>query len=66
MEKEAVVSQLKSAISRAGMTPAAWARENNISASYVHDVLTNRRDPGESILVPLGLERVVSYRQVRK
>lgn len=42
----------------------AWAREAGVSAAYVGDVLRGRRAPGDSILVALGIERVVSYRKV--
>ena len=34
-----------------------------VSQQYVNDVLKGRREPGESILKALGLERVVSYRR---
>jgi hypothetical protein len=39
----------------------AWARQHGISEQYVSDVLNARRDPGESILRPLGLVRIVRY-----
>jgi hypothetical protein len=43
---------------------AAWAKANNLSPSYVSDVLNRRRDPGDSILLALGVERVVGYRPI--
>jgi hypothetical protein len=42
----------------------AWAEANDLSSAYVCDVLIQRRDPGESILAALGLERVVTYRKI--
>jgi len=32
-----------------------------VTAQYVSDVLNERREPGESILKPLGLRKVISY-----
>ena len=40
-----------------------WARANGISTAYVSDVLNGRREPGDGILRPLGLEKVVTYRR---
>ena len=42
---------------------AAWANANGVSAAYVCDVLHGRREPGDGILRPLGLEKVVTYRR---
>ncbi len=42
---------------------AAWASANGVSAAYVCDVLHKRREPGDGILRPLGLEKVVTYRR---
>jgi hypothetical protein len=42
----------------------AWAERNGVSAQYVCDVLSARRDPGDSILAALGLRRVVRYMRV--
>lgn len=41
----------------------AVAAELGVSPQYLNDVLNERRDPGDSILAPLGLERVVTYRR---
>lgn len=43
---------------------AKWAAEANVSQSYVSDVLSGRRDPGETICRALGYERQQVY--VRK
>ena len=43
-----------------------WARLRGLSAAYVSDVLNRRREPGRAILAPLGVEKTVTYRKVRK
>lgn len=55
-----VVARLREATLLAG-SQRAWARAHGVSAAYVSDVLSGRRDPGESILRPLGLATVVRY-----
>lgn len=40
----------------------ALAKNLGVSASYLNDVMRERRDPGYKLLDALGLERVVSYR----
>lgn len=40
------------------------AAQLDVSESYLSDVLTGRREPGEKLLEALGLERVVTYRTV--
>jgi hypothetical protein len=47
----------------AGGGQNAWAKANGVSGAYVSDVLSRRREPGQSILDPLGLEKVVGYRR---
>lgn len=42
----------------------AWARRHGLSVPYVSDVINARREPGESVLQALGLERMVHYREV--
>lgn len=44
---------------------AAWARTAGVSPAYVSDVLHGRQEPGDGILRPLGLEKVVAYRRAR-
>lgn len=48
---------------KAGSNRTEYARKNGLSPSYVGEVITGRREPGEKILAALGLERVVSYRK---
>lgn len=42
------------------------ARKIGISPQYLHDVLNERRGPGEKILDYLGLERIITYRKRRR
>jgi hypothetical protein len=39
----------------------AWAKAHGVSAAYVSDVLSDRRNPGRSILAPLGLIETTRY-----
>lgn len=39
----------------------AWAQAVGVTGAYVSDVLNKRREPGKSILDPLGLEKRVTY-----
>jgi transcriptional regulator with XRE-family HTH domain len=45
---------------------ASFARAAGVSQQYVNDVLKRDKAPGEAILRALGLERVVTYRRVRR
>jgi hypothetical protein len=56
-----VVRMLRQCCRNAG-SQLRWAEANGISAQYVCDVLKSRREPGESILDALELEKVVTYR----
>lgn len=40
-----------------------WAKLHDLSSAYVSDVLSGRREPGETILSALGWQRVVFYRK---
>lgn len=40
------------------------AAELGVSQSYLSDVLLGRKEPGESILQPLGLRRVIRYERI--
>ena len=59
-----VLAIIRRAAAEAG-TQVALAERLGVSQAYLSDVLNGRRDPGESILGPLGLERVVIYRRKR-
>lgn len=53
---EQVVDRLRAACAGAG-GQAAWGRQHGVSQQYVHDVLRGRRQPGDTVLRPLGLQR---------
>ncbi len=53
-----LVAKARSAGNAAGL-----ARSFNVSPTYISDVCSGRREPGEKILQALGLERVVTYRR---
>jgi hypothetical protein len=59
---EQVRKKLWLAIGRGRHTQLSLARKLGISAQYLHDILNARREPGESVLGYLGLEKVVVYR----
>ena len=40
------------------------AKKFGVSAQYVSDVLNGKREPGEAILEPLGLRKVIVYELV--
>ncbi len=65
MTLDEVLALLAKQCERAG-SQVAWAKANGVSGAYVSDVLARRREPGESILAALGLERVVTYRKAPK
>ena len=45
-----------------GRSQKALAAELGITASYLCDILKGRREPGQSVLDALGMERVITYR----
>jgi len=65
MTEADVIARLKAACDVAG-SQKAWAAAHNMTAQWVHDVISGRRAPGQSILDALGLERVVTYRPAPK
>jgi transcriptional regulator with XRE-family HTH domain len=42
---------------------AALARHLGVSPQYLGDVISGNRPPGESVLEPLGYERITTYRR---
>ena len=62
MTVEQVRTLLRKRCAAAG-SMTTWAGENGVSIAYVSDILAGRREPGESVLTALGLERVISYRK---
>lgn len=63
MTLDQVLALLRRECAKAG-NQAAWAKAHDVSPAYVSDVLMRRREPGDAILRPLGLERITSYRRV--
>lgn len=63
MNVETVRALLRKAVEEAG-GQRAWARKHKVSPMYVSYVLSGDREPGEAVLKPLGMERVVSYRRI--
>lgn len=59
------VEALRDAVKKAG-TQTAFAKQHQISIAYVNDVLQGRREPGDKILVALGLEKAVTYKRKAK
>jgi len=55
-----VAGRLRAACRAAG-SQQAWAQANGISPQYVCDVLTARREPGDSVLRALGLRKITRY-----
>ena len=57
-----VLTTLRREVKAAG-SQKALAERLGVSNTYLCDVLAGRRDPGDKILVPLGVEKVVTYRR---
>ncbi len=60
LTKEQFTDLLESKIKAAG-SQKAFAQTLQVSEAYLSDVLRNRREPGQKILVPLGLQAVTNY-----
>lgn len=66
MDEEKVRAELRAAIARTPTkTAVEWARVNEVSPSYVSECL-NGGVIGPGVLKLLGLERVVSFRQIKR
>lgn len=59
MELDLVIGLLKKA--QGGKNQKEFAEELGVSSQYLNDVYMKRREPGESILHPMGLVKVTSY-----
>jgi hypothetical protein len=60
MTLDEVIALLRAECEKAG-GQAAWAKAHRVSPAYVGDVIRGRRDPGDGILLPLGVEKCVTY-----
>jgi len=65
MTLQQVVALLRRECKKAG-SQAAWAQAHGVTGAYVSDVLQGRRGPGAGILAPLGLEKVETYRRIKR
>jgi hypothetical protein len=67
MTADDIRNLLASAVGKAGGI-RAWARNNDVSAAYVSDVLAKRREPGPSICLVFGVqaERETVYRKIKR
>jgi transcriptional regulator with XRE-family HTH domain len=63
LSEQDIRERLRAAVAAAG-SQQAFARQCDISAQYINDVLRGRREPGQKILTALGVERVVTYREL--
>jgi len=64
MTREQLIRMIRRQIRDVG-SQAQWAADHGISGAYLNDVLQGRRDPGEKMLRPMRLERVVTYRKMK-
>lgn len=58
-----VYERLHAAIAELG-GQQAFAKKHGFSSAYISDVVRNRRDLSDRLLMALGVERVVMYREV--
>lgn len=65
MTADDVRKMLRKACDAAG-SQKAWAEQAGVTPQYVQDVLSARREPAERICAALGVERVTTYRRVRR
>lgn len=61
MTLDDVLRRLRESCERIG-SQKAWAAKAGVSEAYLSDVLSKRRDPGPSILEPLGIHGETIYR----
>jgi hypothetical protein len=64
MTADDVRNLLRRACEQAG-TAAAWAKNHDLSAAYVSDTLSRKREPGPAILRALGLTSETQYRKAK-
>ncbi len=43
----------------------AAARNLGVSLAYLNDVIRGRREPGEKLLTPIGIQKVVIYQEMQ-
>lgn len=65
MTKVALMNKIRMRIKRCESQIRA-ADSMDVSAQYLNDILSGKRDPGGKVLKAMGVERVVTYRSVAK
>jgi hypothetical protein len=63
MTKTAFIAYLREQVAVFG-SQQALAQHCGVAASYLSDVLTGKREPGQKLLDALGFRRVVHYERV--
>ena len=63
MGRDDLLTYLRSLIGNGSQL--SFAEAIGVSPQYLSDVLNGRRDPGNSILEAIGVERIVTYRFIR-
>jgi transcriptional regulator with XRE-family HTH domain len=63
MTRDELMKLIQQRVEQTG-TQAALARELGITAVYLGDVLSGKREPGPKILDALGIRRVITYVKV--
>lgn len=59
MTEAQVIKRIKARIAEAGSLRQA-ARDWNVSASYLSEIVTGKKPPGEALLLLLGIRRIVT------
>ena len=62
LTEQEVMDRLRAAVAAAG-SQKAYAEQIGVSQTYLSDVLTGNRAPGEKILTALSLEAVMMYQE---
>lgn len=62
LTEQDVLDRLRAVVTAAG-SQKAYAEQIGVSQTYLSDVLTGNRAPGEKILVALRLEAVLMYQE---
>ena len=65
MIESQVVALLRAKVNEAGSLEKCAASFGTCQAQFIHAVLQGRARPGRSVLEPMGLERVVTYRRIK-
>lgn len=62
LTEQDVIDRLRAAVLVAG-SQKAYAEQAGVSQTYLSDVLTGNRAPGEKILTALNLEAIIMYQE---